>query len=95
MTAIRFCMRVIGKSMQQTNGISERQNQLIANATALDYATRLGSVFHAVITGALDEVKPQLGDRLSQVRDRIEQHVENVFVHPLQVDVRTMRLETK
>ncbi|MDX8379927.1 MAG: hypothetical protein R8K48_07805 [Gallionella sp.] len=40
---------------------------IIANATVLDHATRLGFVFHAVVAGALDEVKTQLSDRLSQV----------------------------
>jgi len=95
LTAIRFCMLVIGKSMQQTNGISTMRNQIIANATAIDHATRLWTVFHAVIAGALDEIKTQLGDMLAQVMESIERHVESFFVQALQLDVHTMRLEAR
>jgi hypothetical protein len=93
LTAMRFCMLVIGKSMRQANSISEVRNQIIANATAIDHATRLWHVFHAVIAGVLDEVKTQLGGMLAQVIGAIERHVENLFVQTLQLDVRTMRLE--
>jgi len=88
-------MLVIGKSMQQTNGISAMRNQIIANATAIDHATRLWTVFHAVIAGALDEIKTQFGDMLAQVMESIERHVESFFVQALQLDVHTMRLEAK
>ena len=46
LTAMRFCMLVIDKSMQQASGISEVRNQIIANATAIDHATQLWHVFH-------------------------------------------------
>ncbi|MDX8378620.1 MAG: hypothetical protein R8K48_01030 [Gallionella sp.] len=71
------------------------RDPIIANATTLNHATRLGSVFHAVIARALDEVKTQFGDRLSQVIARIERHIENFFVQALQLAVRTMQLEAK
>jgi hypothetical protein len=50
-------------------------------------------VFHAVITGALDELKIRLGDMVTEVMKAIEQHVQNFFVQALQLDVRTLRLE--
>ena len=93
LTAIRFCMLVIAKSSGQANGISEARNQLIANATSIDYATRLWQVFHAVIIGALDEMKIRLGDMVPQVKKAIEQHVQSFFVQALQLDTRTLRLE--
>ena len=66
---------------------------MIANATSIDYATRLWQVFHAVISGALDEIKMLLGDMVAQVMKTIEQHVQSFFVQALQLDTRTLRLE--
>ena len=86
-------MLVIAKSSGQANGISEARNQLIANATSIDYATRLWQVFHAVIAGALDDMKMLLGEVVAQVMKTIEQHVQSFFVQALQLDARTLRLE--
>ena len=93
LTAMRFCMLVIAKSSGQANGISEVRNQLIANATTIDYAARLWQVFHAVIAGALDEIKVLLGDMAAQVGQAIERHVQSFFVQALQLDARTLRME--
>lgn len=95
LTAIRFCMLVIAKSLHQANGISDMRNQLTANATSIDYATRLWQVFRAVIAGALDELKMLLGDMVAQVMETIERHVQSFFVQALQLDVSTLRLEAK
>ncbi len=95
LTAMRFCMLVIAKSSGQANGISEVCNQLIANATTIDYARRLWQVFHAVIMGALDEPKICLGDMVAQVMVTIERHVQSFFVQALQLDARTLRLEVR
>jgi len=95
LTAMRFCMLMIAKSSGQTGGISDVRNRIIANATAIDHATRLWQVFHAVIAGALDELKVQMGDLLEQIMEAIERHVENFFVQALQLGLRTMRLEVR
>ncbi len=93
LTAMRFCMLVIAKSNWQAAGISQVRNQLIANATTIDYATRLWQVFRALITGALDEMKLLLGDMAAQVINAIERHVQSFFVQALQLDARTLKLE--
>lgn len=95
LTAIRFCMLVIGKTQGYSSGISSVRDQIIANATAIDHATRLWHVFHAVIAGALDELKTELGDLADKVMKTIDRHVENFFVQSLQLDARTLRLEAK
>lgn len=95
LTAMRFCMLVIAKSSGQANGIAEVRNQMSANATSIDYATRLWQVFHAVIAGALDEMQILLGDMAAQVMKAIEQHVQSFFVQALQLDARTLRLEAR
>ena len=93
LTAMRFCMLVIAKSWHPSSGIADMRQQLTANATAFDYATRLWLVFRAVIAGALDEMNVLLGDASSQVMATIERHVQSFFVQSLQLDVRTLRLE--
>lgn len=95
LTAMRFCMLVIAKSLHQASGISDMRNQITANATSIDYAARLWQVFRAVIAGALDELKILLGDMVAQVMETIERHAQSFFVQALQLDVRTLRLETK
>ena len=95
LTAMRFCMLVIAKSLHQANGISDMRKQLTANATSIDYATRLWQAFRAVIVGALGELNVLLGDMASQVMETIERHVQSFFVQALQLDVRTLRLEAK
>jgi hypothetical protein len=67
LTAIHFYILVIGKTQEYSDGISSVRNQIIANATAIDHATRLWQVFHAVIAGALDEIKVELGDMFDRV----------------------------
>lgn len=95
LTAMRFCMLVIAKSLHQANGIADMRKQLTANATSIDYAARLWQVFRAVIAGALDELKILLGDIVTQVMETIERHVQSFFVQALQLDVRTLRLEAR
>ena len=95
LTAMRFCMLVIAKSRQQASGIADMRQQLAANATSIDYATRLWQVFRAVIAGALDELNVLLGDVANQVMETIERHVQSFFVQALQLDARTLRLEAK
>lgn len=95
LTAMRFCMLVIAKSLRQASGISDMRNQITANATSIDYVTRLWQVFRAVIAGALDELKILLGDMVAQVMETIERHAQSFFVQALQLDVRTLRLEAK
>jgi len=73
-------MLVIGKTQGYADEISLVCNQLIANATAIDHATRLWHVLHAVIAGALDELKTELGNLLYHVMKTIERHVESCAI---------------
>ena len=95
LTAMRFCMLVIAKSLHEANGIADMRQQITANATSIDYASRLWQVFRAVIAGALDEMTMLIEDMASEVMGAIERHVQSFFVQALQLDVRTLRLEAK
>lgn len=95
LAAMRFCLLIIAKSLHQASGIAEIRSQLSTNATSIDYAARLWQVFRALIAGALDELKSLLGERVTQVMEMIEQHVQSFFVQALQLDARTLRLEAR
>ena len=88
-------MLVIAQSRQPSSGIADMRQQLTANATAFDYATRSWLVFRAMIAGALDEMNALIGDTSSQVMETIARHVQSFFVQSLQLHVRTLRLEPR
>ncbi len=94
LTAIRFCMLVVGKCMHNASGICDMRKQITTNVASINYATQLWQVFRAIITGALDEMKALLGDVVTQVLETIERHVQAFFVQALQLDTQTMRLES-
>ena len=79
---MRFCILVIAKSSGQAGGIFDARNRIIANATAIDHATRLWHVFQAVITGALDELKIQIGDLKEQIMKTIERTWKTFLCKP-------------
>ena len=63
------------------------------NSTDIRFANKLWQVFRAIITGALDELKALLGDRITVVIETIDAHVQCFFVQALQLDSKTLRLE--
>ena len=54
----------------------------VANATSIDYASRLWQVFRAVIAGALDEMTILIEDRASEVMGAIERHAQALRASP-------------
>jgi len=86
---------VIAKFLHDANSIAVMHQQITANATSVDYASRLWQVFRAVIAGALDEMTMLIEDMASEVMGAIERHAQNYSVQALQLDVRTLRLEAK
>ena len=93
LTAIRFCMLSIGRSIHNASGIPEMRKQLSANITNIDFVARLWPCFRALISGALDDLKVLLGDTVFLVMEAIELRVKSFFVQALQLDPRILRLE--
>ena len=93
LAAMRFCMLVIAKSLHPASAIADMRQQITANATSIDYATRLWHTFRAVITGALEDMSVPLGDIAPAVLETIERHMQNFFVQALQLDAETLRME--
>ena len=94
LTAIRFCLLVIAKITHQASGIADIRQKISANAHQISLGAQLWQVFRAIIVGALDELKALLGEAVSLVMETIESHVQSFFVQALQLDPRTLRLET-
>jgi len=95
LVAIRFCMLISAKQSSEASGFSEVRSSLSHNLRDINYATRLWQVFKAIITGALDQLKDLLGEAVTLVMETIEQHINCFFVQALQLDPKTLRLETQ
>ena len=93
LTAIRFCLLVIAKQQHGASGVAQMRQQVVGNATQIDFAARLWGCFRALLAGALDELKPMLGDKVNEVMQTIDLHVQRFFVQALQLDPLQLRLE--
>jgi SRSO17 transposase len=93
LTAIRFCLLVIAKQQCTTSSVAQMRQQMVANATQIDFAVRLWGCFRALLVGALDELKPVLDINTNLVIQTIDSHVQRFFVQALQLDPRQLRLE--
>jgi SRSO17 transposase len=96
LTAIRFCLLVIAKQQHGASGVAQMRQQIVGNATKIDFASRLwGCCFRSLMVGALEELKPVLGDQVGLVIQTIDLHVQRFFVQALQLDPLQFRLEAK
>ena len=93
LTAIRFCMLVIAKQMQNGTNVAQMRLQFCNNSTEINFISKLWKVFRAIISGALDELETVLGDTIALVKETIDAHIQCFFVQSLQLDPKTLRLE--
>jgi len=93
LTAIRFSLLVIAKQQHGASGVAQMRQLIVGNATQIDFASRLWGCFRALITGAIDELKPMLGDKADLVMATIDLHVQRFFAQALQLDPLQLRLE--
>ena len=94
LTAIRFCLLVIAKQQHGASGVAQMRQHIVDNVTKIDFASRLWGSFRALIVGAIEELKPVLGDKADLVMKTIDLHVQRFFVQALQLDPLQMRLES-
>lgn len=93
LTAIRFCLLVLAKQQHGASGVAQMRQRIVGNATQIDFAARLWGCFRALLVGALEEIKPMLGDKVNLVMQTIDLHVQRFFVQALQLDPLQLRLE--
>ena len=93
LTAMRFCLLVIAQAQHPVDKICDMRQLLSANLTLITSAVQMWQVFRLVISGALNELKTQLGDNADLVMETIDRCVKNFFVQSLQLDELTLRLE--
>ncbi len=94
LTAIRFCLLVIAKQTSGGETITKIRQTLCSNSANISFAAKLWQVFRAIITGALNDLKTILGDTVTLILETIETHIHCFFVQVLQLDSKTLRLET-
>ena len=93
LTAIRFCLLVTVRQQQGASGVAQMRQNIVGNVTQIDLAARLWGSFRALLAGALDELKPMLGDNVNRVMQTIDLHVQRFFVQALQFNPRQLRRE--
>ena len=95
LTALRFCLLLLARHEEKTARVSDSRNQMIESLCNLDFASRLWGLFRALIAGALDELKAQYGERVTQILGHIDRTVKQFFEQVLQMDCFTLRLEAE
>jgi len=93
LTAIRFCMLVIAKSICNSASIAQMRLQFCNDSTEINFISKLWKVFRAIISGALDELKTVFGDANVPIQKTIDAHIKCFFIQSLQLDPKTLRLE--
>lgn len=93
LTAIRYLMLVQAKLEGHGERIGDVRAKIQDQLDALSFAGRLWDIFRAVITGALSELKRQLGCSASSIMEVIDRRVNDFFVQSLQLDTFTLKLE--
>ncbi len=72
---------------------SDPDLQIQDQLDSLSFAGRLWQLFRAIISGTLNELEETLGCSVDTVMLAIDKRVQEFFIHSLQLDVFTMRLE--
>jgi hypothetical protein len=93
LTAIRFCMLLFAKHEDGGVRLSDSRNEMIKSLCTLDFASRLWGVFRALITGALEGLKVQYGEGVTEIMRHIDRTVQQFFEQAMQMDCFTLRLE--
>jgi hypothetical protein len=94
LTAIRFCLLVIAKQQHDISSVAQMRQQIVGNATNIDFAAKLwGCCFRGLMVGALEKIKPVLGDKVDLVMQAIDLHVQRFFMQALQLDPLQLSLE--
>jgi len=95
LTAIRFCLLVIAKQQQGVSSVARMRQQVVANATQIDFAARLWGCFRALIAEAIAEIEALPGIQADLTMQAVDRQVQRFFVQALQLDPLQLRLETK
>jgi SRSO17 transposase len=93
LTAIRFCLLVIAKHQHGASSVAQMRQQIVGNATQIDFSAKLWGTFRAVMAGAIEELIPLLGDKADLVMQTVDIHANRFFTQSLQLDPLQLRLE--
>ncbi len=91
--AIRYLMLVQQQFVDQAARIGDIRSQIQDQLDSLSFAGRLWQLFRAIISGTLNELKATLGCSADTLMLAIDQRIHEFFIHSLQLDAFTMRLE--
>lgn len=95
LTALRFCLLLYVRHEQGESRLSDSRNNMIKSLCTLDFASRLWGLFRGLIRGALNDLKEQYGEVVSDIMGHIDRSVQRFFMQVMQMDSFTLRLEAE
>jgi hypothetical protein len=95
LTAIRYLILVYAKHGDDELRICDVRSRMKEQLTTLDFAQRLWQLFRALISGAIDRFKKELGKMTETIRAAIDDRIDEFFAQALQLDVFTLKMEFK
>jgi hypothetical protein len=75
--------------------ICDVRSRMKEQLTTLDFAQRLWQLFRALISGAIDRFKKELGKMTETIKAAIDDRIDEFFAQALQLDVFTLKMEFK
>lgn len=95
LTAIRYLILVYAKHGDDELRICDVRSRMKEQLTTLDFAQRLWQLFRALISGAIDRFKKELGKMTETIKAAIDDRIDEFFAQALQLDVFTLKMEFK
>ena len=91
--AIRYLMLMHNKLTGHESRIGDIRSNIQEQLDMLSFAGRLWQIFRSIISGALHDLRKRLGCSKETIMEMIDERVNTFFVHSLQLDALTLRLE--
>ncbi len=92
--AIRYAMLVYAKA-QNNNRVCDIRRDMGEQLTLLSYGKKLWGLFRLLIQVSLNEIKNELSGQIKLIMDTLDKNILNFFTQALQLDQRTLNLESR
>jgi len=92
--AIRYAMLVCAKA-RDGGRMCDMRKSVEEQLTLLSYGKRLWGLFRLIIEMSLDELKDELDGKIELIMNTLDKNIMRFFTQALQLDHRTLELESK
>jgi len=91
--AMRYAMLVYAKA-QNNNRVCDMRRNVEEQLTLLSYGKKLWGLFRFLIQLSLNEIQDELDGKVKLILDTLDKNILNFFKQALQLDQRTLDLES-